>query len=397
MGKQIKSVVRGNAEFIMGAATVIAANFLANLGCGVLVCMFILSALVALATVKSSRYSKRGKLVIIAVVAIMLMSFGVYHKMNCHGDMAKSSVTATEEVAPEDKTEEEVVVEEAATVVVEDTTTKRGVNKGNNERIAVTKTNTEDLASGKTEVEGETIISFGEEDSSNDNDIIDQAKEDDSKEVTEIGDGIVTITEKVTDESDIQPQEDTTKVEIPEEVEEIVSEEANEKISEDETNTEEDFTDMSDEDLEDLFFETSFETITVVDSVIEIEDVEEEIETPSFDFENVDNQEVVNDEEVIEIEEEKTTDVVEEVVEETVVKEVAVEAIDGYTTTVGSQVQFKVSGDDVVIEGLDGIDYTFANGILTIDAGSEATVISVCVSNSVSAVNFDITVNGIIG
>ena len=76
---------------------------------------------------------------------------------------------------------------------------------------------------------------------------------------------------------------------------------------------------------------------------------------------------------------------------------VGVTAIDGYESYVNSQIQFQISGDNVVVEGLDGIEYTFSDGILTINTGSDATVLTVSVSNSVSATSFDVVVNGIVG
>lgn len=434
MGEKIKGVVKGSAEFLGGATTAVVAFLLANLGCGVLVCMFILSALVALATVKSSRYSKRGKFVIIAVSAMILMSIGMYHKNNFHNIVKEEPALAAEvEETPEEKTEETTIATEED--VKEDNFVRNYLDDSERKEcidIQVTKKSTENIETGKVEVEGETTVSINEATTAtNDDLIIDQAKEDDSKEVTEMAEGITAVTEKVTEEEKSEEVahveevvEETTapeKIEISEEVvEEITSEESkNEEITndkvetlvEEETDKEEDFADMSDEELTDLFVETTTETVTVVETVVEVEDVVEdtkvEIETPSIEIEKTEEQEIVEDEviveDVIEIEDETTEVEVEDIVEEPVVEEVevveavAVTAIDGYTTVVGSQIQFQVSGDDVVIEGLDGINYTFSNGILTIDAGSEATVISVCVSNSVNAVDFNITVNGIIG
>ena len=89
--------------------------------------------------------------------------------------------------------------------------------------------------------------------------------------------------------------------------------------------------------------------------------------------------------------EEEETPVAEEVTP------VGVTAIDGYESYVNSQIQFQISGDNVVVEGLDGIEYTFSDGILTINTGSDATVLTVSVSNSVSATSFDVVVNGIVG
>lgn len=90
----------------------------------------------------------------------------------------------------------------------------------------------------------------------------------------------------------------------------------------------------------------------------------------------------------------------EEEVEETPVETVTpvgVTAIDGYESYINSDIQFQISGDDIVIEGLDGIEYSFIDGLLTINTGADATVITVTVSNSVSTTSFDVTINGIVG
>ena len=89
----------------------------------------------------------------------------------------------------------------------------------------------------------------------------------------------------------------------------------------------------------------------------------------------------------------------EEIEEAPVVTEtpVSVEAIDGYESYINSDIQFKIAGDNVVVEGLDGIEYSFYDGILTINTGDCATVLTVSVSNSVSSTTFDVTINGIVG
>ena len=89
----------------------------------------------------------------------------------------------------------------------------------------------------------------------------------------------------------------------------------------------------------------------------------------------------------------------EEIEEAPVVTEtpVSVKAIDGYESYINSDIQFKIAGDNVVVEGLDGIEYSFYDGILTINTGDCATVLTVSVSNSVSSTTFDVTINGIVG
>ena len=79
------------------------------------------------------------------------------------------------------------------------------------------------------------------------------------------------------------------------------------------------------------------------------------------------------------------------------VKPVKVNPVDGYTATIGSTIQFNVEGDDLLIEGLEGYNYSINNGVLSIDTGDEATVLTVCISNSVNEITFDININGIIG
>ena len=75
-------------------------------------------------------------------------------------------------------------------------------------------------------------------------------------------------------------------------------------------------------------------------------------------------------------------------------KSIGITPIDSLNTTVGSSVQVRLNNVDH-IEGLEGIDYTFKNNILTVNTGSEATVITVEVSNSAESASFDIVVNGV--
>ena len=94
------------------------------------------------------------------------------------------------------------------------------------------------------------------------------------------------------------------------------------------------------------------------------------------------------------IEEPAKDEIIEEVKPEE--KAVEVEAIDGYVANINSTVQFKISGDNIKIDGLEGMNYSFNNGILNLETGSEATVLTVEVSNSVNTVTFDVIVNGIV-
>ena len=168
---------------------------------------------------------------------------------------------------------------------------------------------------------------------------------------------------------------------------------------------------MEKDELAELFKSAKKEENSIVDTnknetkAEEVKDVEtktEAVKTEEVVEETVVNKEaegvveVVSTEETkVEVNNTKNVEVV-ETVEVKSVESVKVSAIDGYTGTVGSTMQFRISGDDVRIDGLDGIDYSFNNGVLSINTGSEATVLTVEASNSVNTVAFDITINGIV-
>lgn len=133
------------------------------------------------------------------------------------------------------------------------------------------------------------------------------------------------------------------------------------------------------------------------DSAIDLE-TEGETTTPSEG--NVDESQnklpETSEEVTTPIEGEMTFEEEEAPVEEKVTP-VGVTAIDGYEAYINSDIQFQISGDNVVVEGLDGIEYSFSDGLLTINTGADATVLTVTVSNSVSAQTFDVVINGIVG
>ena len=136
------------------------------------------------------------------------------------------------------------------------------------------------------------------------------------------------------------------------------------------------------------------------DSAIDLE-TEGETTTPSTDVvedESLNAMPEASEEVTTPVEGEMTFE--EEVTIPVVEKEVTpvgVTAIDGYEAYINSDIQFKIAGDNVVVEGLDGIEYSFYDGILTINTGDCATVLTVSVSNSVSAQTFDVVINGIVG
>lgn len=123
------------------------------------------------------------------------------------------------------------------------------------------------------------------------------------------------------------------------------------------------------------------------------EEVEPEVESDFTSKDLAAEEEVVNDN----VNEASDLEVAPEVKEEKEeVKELSVKALDGYETVIGSSIQFEISDVNATIEGLEGIEYSFTNGILTINVGTEATVLTVQVSNSTGSQTFDITVNGIV-
>ena len=83
---------------------------------------------------------------------------------------------------------------------------------------------------------------------------------------------------------------------------------------------------------------------------------------------------------------------------ETDKEKLTVVALDGNTAIVGSSIQFKVTGENVTFEGLEGYNYAYNNNILTVQTGSEATVLTIAATDATGAsILFDININGIVG
>ena len=120
-----------------------------------------------------------------------------------------------------------------------------------------------------------------------------------------------------------------------------------------------------------------------------------ETEEPATDN-KVETEEPATDNKV-ETEEPATDDKVE--IEQPVkVEKLSVEALDGNTAIVGSSIQFKVTGENVTFEGLEGYNYAYNNNILTVQTGSEATVLTIAATDATGAsILFDININGIVG
>ncbi len=243
--------------------------------------------------------------------------------------------------------------------------------------------------------------------------IIEEARKDDTKKVEDYKNDIVVITtpatedKKVEEPKSVDPAKD---IKVDEnEVKDIPSNENKvEETTISEVSEEDDkVVEMDKDELAEVFKNVKKEEKsekTAPKTEEPKEEVKEDVETKTdavVKTEEVVEETIVNEEakgnvkveEAVEVKTE--TPVVEEKVEVKSVEAVKVTAIDGYNATVGSTIQFKVSGDDVKIDGLDGINYTFNNGILSVNTGSEATVLTVEASNSVNTVSFDITINGI--
>jgi hypothetical protein len=244
--------------------------------------------------------------------------------------------------------------------------------------------------------------------------LIEEARKNDTKKVEDYKSDIVVITTPVVPETKISEEKSTDPekdiIVKNEEVKDLpTAKENNETTAISEKVEDDKVVEMDKDELADLFKnskaeEKSEKTATKteepkVEEVKEVETKTESVKTEKVVEETVINTEAKGDvkvEEAVETVEVKNTPVKEETkVETKSVESVKVTAIDGYTATVGSTIQFKVSGDDVKIDGLDGISYSFNNGILSVNTGSEATTLTVEASNSVNTVSFDIVINGI--
>ena len=75
---------------------------------------------------------------------------------------------------------------------------------------------------------------------------------------------------------------------------------------------------------------------------------------------------------------------------------VTITALDGNEAIAGDTVQFKVTGDVKTVEGLDGLDYSIANGYLSVNTqDGVATVISPVIigADGTSTATASVTVN----
>ena len=375
-----KSSTLKNVELVVAGA---AATKLLEVGCIPLivgVVAFVATTVWIVKSIKAGKgnLTRKAKVLMVALAAISTISliYGIYHKLNCHN--LNVADEATNEVVTEDKEPEEPVMEETE----EEPTEVEASN---------TNTGKSTVVRGTCPVEDRIQVTYGnigDSDSkapnttSSDTKIVDPAKETlkvKGEDKTEGSDGIISETGKTTPKAEEKDSEEPKTDMDKSSATEVRSEESKtEESKTEEPKAEEPKaeevkpTEASDDELDDMLKET--ETIET---------------TPEIGLVEIDADVFPKD---TDIEETAKDEVIEEVKE----KAVVVTAIDGYVGNINSTLQFKIDGDNIKIDGLDGIDYTFNNGILNINTGAEATVLTVEVSNSVSTVSFDIVINGVL-
>ena len=382
-----KTVKKDIAKMATGAIAGVTAFELATLDCMVFtVCIIVaimIAAFVAVSKLNGETFTKRGKIAIVLVI-FALIGIGTYHKYFCHQEEVQPEVNVQQEETVEESEESEEPAEESVEPA-EATSSVARPARGycpEDEKMEVTEENSKTPAKAETTV-ADTTAEIKVEDNSKEladtEKAVEEAKENGDKvDTIETPNGDITV---ITKDQEVEEEKDETqKVEIDTDLAEDLVNEGEEPSINLETETTEDTKDdvvADDEDLDNMFeaTETTEVVTTPADGEVTVEEVTE----------------VENNSNVIDVEE------IEEPVKLPEVEKVSVEPIDGYDTVIGSQIQFKINGDDVVIDGLDGINYQFNNGILTVDAGDCATVITVTISNSISSTSFDINVNGIVG
>lgn len=339
----------------------------------------------------------------------MLLGFGIFHKNFCHKaeEAVDNGVVETVvENIPEEPTVEEIPEAKVEEEIETSSKTKKSTGKNygsvKNPVDKITdvthKSSTEkpvvETTAGDVPADIKVVDNSKEEEDTKK--AVEEAEKNGDK-VTEMENGIIAI-EKNEEKSEAEDKKDLEKVDIEDEkskAEEIPSSEKEEVVEEVKDNNE-CIEGTTDDELDNMLDSTT------KTEEVKNETTEEKTEEPATGKTEVTDLTITEEKEqpvvpVKPVEKEEQQEVKPEVVEPVKeVKAVNVTAIDGYTTTVGSSVQFKIDGDDIKIEGLDGINYSFNGSVLTVNVGEEATVLSVCVSNSVNAVNFDIVVNGVL-
>lgn len=391
--KEKKDAMKVATGFIAG----ITAVKLATMSCLVFTVCVIVSiliiAFIAISKINGDKFTRRG-IVALIVAIVTLLCVGCYHRYFCH-DMVETPEVVAEENTEVSEEEPEVPEEETTEVTEEVSSYKARPEMGycpEDEKVSDETTNTRKNAEEQVQKETDEPAHITGENNEAYKAEIDEAVEEAKENNANIGSIDVEGTD-VTTVVETKPQEEPERTEEKAELDkdeavEIKNEgespstniEAEEKVEDVEASDDKTLDDMLEESTTEITEDTTSETT---------EETTEVVTTPANGN--------VSIEEVTEVENDSNVIDVEESVELPEVEKVSVEPIDGYDTVVGSQIQFKINGDDVVIDGLDGINYQFNNGILTVDAGDCATVITVTVSNEVNSISFDINVNGIVG
>lgn len=376
-----------NVELVVAGA---AATKLLEVGCMPLVLgvvAFVATTVWIVRSIKSGKgnLTRKAKVLMaaLATISTIALIYGVYHKLNCHNfdivaeeatnEVVTEDTTDTKENKPEEVAEPTKV--EASNTNAGKTTIVRGTCPAE-DRIQVTYGNIGDTdskapntTSSNTKVldpKKETVHVKGEDKSDGSDGIISETgkttptKEDEEKDSEE-------PKTEMDKENAIETKSEESKAE------ENKAEEKAEEAKAEEKKPQE----VSDDELDNMLKET--ETINTLPEIGLVE-----IDTEVYPKADTDSDEV---------EEPAQKD---EIVEEVKEKAVVVTAIDGYVGNINSTLQFKIDGDNIKIDGLDGLEYTFSNGYLNIQTGSEATILTIEISNSVSSVTFDVIVNGIV-
>ena len=392
--KQKKDAMKVATGFIAG----ITAVKLATMSCLVFTVCVIVSILlivfIAISKINGDKFTRRG-IVALIVAIVTLLCVGCYHRYFCH-DMVETPEVVAEENTEVSEEEPEVPEEETTEVTEEVSSYKARPEMGycpEDEKVSDETTNTRKNAEEQVQKETDEPAHITGENNEAYKAEIDEAVEEAKENNANIGSIDVEGTD-VTTVVETKPQEEPERTEEKvdldkDEAVEIKNEgekpstnvESEEKVEDVEASDNETLDDMLEESTTEITEDTTSETT---------EETTEVVTNPANGNVSIEEvTEVENNNNVIDAEE----------IEEPVVDEVAkieVNAVDGYEGYINSTMQFSIEGDDVVLEGLDGIDYSFSNGILSINTGDCATVLTITASNSVSSQTFDVNINGIV-
>lgn len=388
-------VALGNAGKIVKAI----ATILASVKCwGILtaIAVILISAYLMFTNKKIKKeINLLGRKTLFTIIVVVALFAGIKCYMShFNTEEIKGDDTVVVEETPEEVKDEPIVEENQGAVVEnETTTTTTTTTTTSTSNDATVKPEEVMVATHKAdEVVSETIVKGNPENENNEFELVVPGEEANVKVIVE------------------EKTETPETKKVVEEKKEVVienKEESNTLIS-DEVKTPEEKEDdqkQSNQPILNQYSKTekiTFEEDEVVEetpsnvSFLDVDDNKEEVveETTNTVVEDTTNK-------VVEETTTENTTVEEEIKEEKIeeVKEVeiTVRALDGYNATVGSSAQFEINDSNATIDGLDGFDYSFNNGLLNIECGDEATVLTIEVSNGSSSVSFDLTINGIVG